>query len=69
MSPPDTPKVSPSGMAKVIAMIEDLTRGHFYGSLKVKFRDGRPTIANEKRTIKLDGENPRKGQENGKAMD
>jgi len=56
----DTPKPSPSGAAKLIAIIENLTRERFYGSLTVSFRDGRPTIADEKRTIKLDGENPRK---------
>lgn len=60
MPPGDTPKPSPSGAAKLLARIDDLTKEHFYGSLTVNFRDGRPTTLDEKRTIKLDGENPRK---------
>lgn len=53
--------LQPSAKAELIAIIERLTGKPFYGSLLVKFQDGRITHCEKKETIKLDGDNPRKG--------
>lgn len=59
--PPNTPAPAPSPRARLIAIIEKLIGGKFYGSLTVKFQDGRPVHCDKNESIKLDGTNPRKG--------